>query len=136
MTNAKVSPELAGADTSALERFVERFECASSETEALWLMSREYPGVLHEFRRKNWRALAVTTTPTTGVTIVDWNLDGGNIPNPIKGNGSSMSNSGGQAMGYFGVTFASAGTFALSVAYTSTDADYANTSSTTTVVVS
>ena len=81
-------------------------------------------------------ALAVTTTPSTGVTIVDWNLDGGNVPGPIKGNGSAMSNSGGQAMGYFGVTFADAGTFTLEVAYTSTDPDYANTSSSTTVVVS
>lgn len=80
--------------------------------------------------------LGVTVTPTTGVTVTDWNLDGGNGPGPITGNGSAMSNSGGQAMGYFGVTFADAGTFTLGVAFTTNDSDYADTSSSTTVVVS
>ena len=79
--------------------------------------------------------LAATVTPSTGTTIVDWNMDGGNLPGPTTGNGSAMSNSGGQAMGYFGVTFADAGTFTLEVAYTSSDPDYGNTSSSTTVVV-
>ena len=79
--------------------------------------------------------LGVTVTPSTGVTVVDWSFDGtghdGNV-----GNGTSMCNSGGQAMGYFGVTFADAGTFTLEVAFTSYDPDYSNTSSSTTVVVS
>ena len=81
--------------------------------------------------------LAATVTPSTGVTIEDWNMDGSSTnPGPTTGNGSSMSNSGGQAMADFGVTFAAAGVFTLEVAYTSSDPDYANTSTSTTVVVS
>ena len=79
--------------------------------------------------------LAATVTPTTGVTITGYNLDGGSDSQHTD-DGSAMSNSGGQAMATFSVEFADAGTFTLQVAYTSYDTDYADTSSSTTVVVS
>lgn len=69
--------------------------------------------------------LAVEVTPSTGVTIVDWNYDGtGNSDN--VGNGTAMCNSGDQATGDFGITFADAGTYTLSVSYTSTDENYSD----------
>lgn len=78
--------------------------------------------------------LAVTAVPSAGVTIVDWAFDGtGNDHN--VGNGTAMCNSGGQAMGTFGATFADAGTYTLAVAYTSYDAAYSNGGGSLTVTV-
>ncbi len=63
--------------------------------------------------------LGVTVSPSTGVTVADQNMDGGDVaPDPTPGNGTAMSNSGGQAMGWFTVTFASAGSYTVTVAYT------------------
>ncbi|WP_249020562.1 hypothetical protein [Conexibacter sp. S30A1] len=62
--------------------------------------------------------LAVTVSPSTGVTVADWNMDGSYTqPDPTGGDGTSMSNSGGQAMGLFQVTFPAAGAYTVEVTY-------------------
>jgi hypothetical protein len=78
--------------------------------------------------------LTATVTPSTGVTIADYSFDGTGNDNHV-GDGSNMSNSGGQAMGLLAVTFADAGSYVLSVAYTSVDDNYADGSSSLAVTV-
>lgn len=63
--------------------------------------------------------LGVTVAPSSGVTVTDINMDGDDMaPDATVGDGSAMSNSGGQAMGLFTVQFPSAGTYQVTVAYT------------------
>lgn len=88
--------------------------------------------------------LAVTVSPSTGVTVADWNMDGSYTqPDPTGGDGTSMSNSGGQALGLFTVQFPAPGAYQVTVAYTPVnptllnpdDPVYAATQSTLTVEV-
>src|SRR5579875_1363261 len=79
--------------------------------------------------------LTAAVTPSTGVTIEDWNFDGANLPDPLPGNGSAMSNSGGQADAGFAVTFSEAGEYTIEVSYESADPAYSNTSSSCAVTV-
>ena len=68
--------------------------------------------------------LQVVVTPDTGVTITDWNADGtGQVISEVS-NGSAMANLSRQAEGYFGVVFASAGIFTVTVEYTAADGNF------------
>ena len=68
--------------------------------------------------------LAVTVTPETGVTITDWNADGTGQVISYVGNGTAMANLSSQAEAMFGVVFASAGIFTVTVEYTAADGNF------------
>lgn len=72
--------------------------------------------------------ITITASPSTGVTIADWS--GG-----ATGNGSKMQNNSGQACGYAGVTFPSAGSYVVTATYTSTDENYSGVFNTLSVTV-
>ena len=70
--------------------------------------------------------LAVTSTPSTGVTISDNNFDGGSDSNH-EGSGTVAENNSSQAEAGFVLSFANAGTFIVSAAYTEVgDSNYSN----------
>ncbi|WP_249021047.1 hypothetical protein [Conexibacter sp. S30A1] len=77
--------------------------------------------------------LSAAVTPSAGVTVTDWNYDQTGALN--VGDGQAMSNSGFQAVAYFGATFPSAGTYEIAVSYMSYDEDYTDTSDTLVVTV-
>lgn len=74
--------------------------------------------------------MAATVSPSSGITISDWS-----DPASEPGNGSAMTNNGGQATGVLYVSGFSAGTYTVNVAYTSTDPSYANASAPALTVV-
>lgn len=71
--------------------------------------------------------LVASVTPGTGITLADYNFDASNPPNELTNtSATAITNYSGQAEGMFYVAFASAGTFSVSVAYTSTDGNYSS----------
>jgi hypothetical protein len=69
--------------------------------------------------------LTAAISPATGVTVVDNNPDDNGTDNYI-GNGTLIANFGNEAEGGFSATFATAGTYSVSVAYVSSDPEYNN----------
>jgi hypothetical protein len=68
--------------------------------------------------------LVTTVTPSTGITLTDYNFDSTtNVFN--VGNGQVMSNYSGNPEGGVRVAFASAGSFSISATFASTDSAYA-----------
>jgi hypothetical protein len=110
----------------------------SGSGEAPWIYeqptSQTLEAALSAVDEYPYGSLAATVTPNTGVTLVDYGFDGTGNDNNV-GDGSSMCNSCGQAMGDLAVTFADAGAYTLAIVYTSTDADYANCSGSVSVTV-
>jgi hypothetical protein len=79
--------------------------------------------------------LGVSVSPATGVGIVDYNFDGttnaGNV-----GNGLAISNWSGMAIGGADLTFGvGAGTFEVSITFTSGDSNYATTTLTNAIAI-
>ena len=68
--------------------------------------------------------LDVTVSPTTGVTVNDWGFDGSNPPTIEVGNGTAARNLDGEGYGVFAIDFADAGSYTVSVQFTSSDANY------------
>jgi hypothetical protein len=82
-------------------------------------------------------SLLAAVTPSTGITLTDVNADGsGNIA--TIGDGTSIINLSGQAVGNFVVQFAAAGTFTIQCTFVTSDTNYSGiaVSPTITVVIS
>jgi hypothetical protein len=80
--------------------------------------------------------LDVTVSPTTGVTVRDWGFDGSNPPEIEVGNGTAACNLDDEGYGCFGLDFADAGTFTVSVQFSSDDANYTSEAGVQTLTVS
>lgn len=68
-------------------------------------------------------SLALSVSPTSGISMIDNNYDGTGDPGHT-GNGQTISNMGGYAIGGVWVTFDGTGTFDLSATFTSADPNY------------
>ena len=70
--------------------------------------------------------LTASVTPTTGVTMADYNFDGGRI-NPMTNTGAlQMWNYSSQAEALCYIGFANPGSYSVSVGFTSLDSNYGN----------